>query len=86
MSTASLLTPNPLPRGDTHFDVSQVLAANVALMRGWNSWSKEELALHSGVSRPIISDIERGERNPRLDTVVQLAFAMNASVEKLLQQ
>lgn len=85
VSTASLLSTEPFPRSATYVDVHHALAVNVRLVRAWLAWSQEELSQHSGVSRSMISHIERGERNPLLDTLVRLAVAMNTSVERLLQ-
>ena len=46
--------------------------------------SQEELANLVGLSRPHVSVLERGLDLPRLDTVLRLAAATNASVRALL--
>ncbi|KAB1647246.1 MULTISPECIES: helix-turn-helix domain-containing protein [unclassified Pseudoclavibacter] len=41
---------------------------------GWTS--QEAFALHAGLDRTYVSGIERGRRNPTLDTIVKLAQAL----------
>ncbi|WP_370655092.1 helix-turn-helix domain-containing protein [Hydrogenophaga sp.] len=86
VSTESLLTLEPVPRSSEHLDVQVVLATNLKMARNWHSWTQAELERQSGVPRSVIGHIERGGRNPHLDTVVRLAVAMSFSVESLLQR
>jgi transcriptional regulator with XRE-family HTH domain len=46
--------------------------------------TQPNLAELSGVPRSQISIIENGRRNPRLDTVLSLATALEVSVESLI--
>lgn len=85
VSTESLLTHEPVPRSSEHVDVQVVLASNLKIAREWHAWTQVELERQSGVNRSVIAHIERGGRNPLLDTVVRLAVAMKFSVESLLQ-
>ena len=48
--------------------------------------SQEELAGRSGLHRTYISDVERGTRNPSLESIRRLAVALELSVSALLQR
>ncbi len=54
--------------------MSAVRAANSALRKS-QGWSQEDLAAHAEVHRTYIGGIERGERNPTLETIHKLARA-----------
>src|SRR3979409_242689 len=45
--------------------------------------SQEELAGRAGLHRTYVSDIERGARNPSLESIDKLARALKISVAKL---
>lgn len=47
-------------------------------------WSQELLASYAGVHPTEVSRLERGIREPRLSTVVQVAAALDIPVERLL--
>jgi transcriptional regulator with XRE-family HTH domain len=59
------------------------LAINVNRIRNAIGLSQEELASKAGMRQPSISKIERGESNPRLDTIVRIATALGVGVEAL---
>jgi transcriptional regulator with XRE-family HTH domain len=48
--------------------------------------SMEQLAAKSGLSQPMISYVERGLRNPTLDTLLRIAAALDIDLSKLLEQ
>jgi len=48
--------------------------------------SQEELAHRSGLHRTYVSDLERGSRNPSIDSIEKLARALQISVSKLFEQ
>lgn len=58
---------------------------NLARQRQRASLSQEALAFPAGLHRTEIGLLERGERCPRIDTVVKLAAALNASVDDLIE-
>jgi transcriptional regulator with XRE-family HTH domain len=62
-----------------------ILAGNLKLYRGRRSWSQAELAEKSGLSVVYLSDIERGNKWPYLDTLVKLADALEMEVFELLK-
>lgn len=45
--------------------------------------SQEELALRSNISEKTIGEIERGETNPKLDTLLMIAKGLNTSLKDL---
>src|ERR1700693_6113638 len=48
--------------------------------------SQEELAHRADLHRTYVSDLERGARNPSMDTIEKLAGAFQLSVSTLLEQ
>ena len=48
--------------------------------------SQGELAFRAGLHRTYISDLERGARNPSVESIEKLAAALQISVAKLFEQ
>ena len=61
------------------------LGKRVRARRTELSWTQERLAQEIGVSTSFIGHIERGSRKASIDTLVQLANAMQISVDTLLK-
>ena len=59
-------------------------AQNVRTARREKGMSQENLAVASGLHRTEISLLERGERQPRLTTIVKLARALEVVPAQLL--
>jgi transcriptional regulator with XRE-family HTH domain len=49
-------------------------------------WTFDELAARSGVSRRLLVQIEQGEANPSLTTLLKLADALGVTLTDLVQQ
>ncbi len=64
--------------------LDQRLAARLQAEREQRGWSVAELAAKSGVSRAMISKIERGEANPTASLLVKLAAAFGLPLSLLL--
>jgi transcriptional regulator with XRE-family HTH domain len=62
-----------------------ILAGNLKLYRGRRNWSQADLAEKSNLSVVYLSDIERGNKWPYLDTLVKLAEAFEMEVFELLR-
>ncbi|MDR3123780.1 MAG: helix-turn-helix domain-containing protein [Treponema sp.] len=65
--------------------VRAILAGNLKLYRGRRNWSQADLAEKSDLSVVYLSDIERGNKWPYLDTLVKLAAAFEMEVFELLK-
>ena len=48
--------------------------------------SQGELAERAGLHRTYVSDLERGERNPSIQSIEKLARALHVSVAKLFER
>lgn len=66
--------------------VKQIMCLqNLVKIRKEKGWSREKLAVESGVSYNTIVKIEYGSiKNPKIDTVVKLAKALAVKVDDLL--
>jgi transcriptional regulator with XRE-family HTH domain len=65
--------------------VRQTLAKNIKLFRNRRNWSQADLAEQAGLSVVYLSDIERGNKWPYLDTMIKLATAFKIEVYELLK-
>lgn len=59
------------------------LAINVHRLRAALDLSQEDVARRAGMRQPAVSKIERGDSNPRLDTLSRLARALGVEVDAL---
>lgn len=64
--------------------VSRSLAEAVRRLRTGRSWTLDELAARSGVSRRLVVQIEQGEANPSIGTLLRLADALDATLTDLV--
>jgi transcriptional regulator with XRE-family HTH domain len=60
------------------------IAARILAERGSRGWSLEELAQRSGVSRAMISKVERGESSPTAALLGRLSSAFGLTLSQLL--
>lgn len=65
-------------------DPPHVLASNVYRLRKDRGLTQEQLAEAVGVRQPRIAEVERGDANPRLDTLAKLAYALGVPPFALL--
>jgi transcriptional regulator with XRE-family HTH domain len=70
---------------DTDF-ASQVLCKRVIELRKKNKLTLNQLASMSGVSRSMLSQIERGQANPTLAVTFRIAQAFGMSIGELVEQ
>jgi transcriptional regulator with XRE-family HTH domain len=68
----------------SHENVAAALAARVRAARGERRWTLDELAARSTVSRRLLVQIEHGEANPSLATLLKLAAALGITLTELV--
>ena len=66
-------------------EVRATLARNIKEFRRRMNWSQADLAEKAGISIVYLSDIERSNKWPYLDILVQLANALKVEVHELLK-
>jgi transcriptional regulator with XRE-family HTH domain len=66
-------------------DLRQALGARFRLLRQQRRLSQETLAERAGLHWTYVSGIERGRRNPGLNTLGELARALRVSLPQLLE-
>lgn len=74
--------PTPEPDRDPRL---RAFGDRVRLLRQKYGWSQEALAEAAGLHRNHLGRIERGEQNPSLTVVIDVAAALDVPVEKLLR-
>lgn len=65
--------------------INEDLGRRVKKLRGDRGWSLEELASASGVSRSMLSEIERERANPTLSVTYRIARAFGLSLQDLIE-
>jgi len=66
--------------------VGQTLCRRVRELRHKRNWTLEQMAAASGVSRSMLSEIERGAANPTLAVAYRIAQALGLSLGELVEQ
>lgn len=64
--------------------VAKRFGENLARIRREADMSQEELGVRASVHRTEISQLERGLRVPRIDTLVKIAASLEVSADELL--
>jgi transcriptional regulator with XRE-family HTH domain len=67
------------------FDLAAIFGDNLARERRRAGFSQDELSARASVHRTEISQVERGLRIPRLDTVARLCGSLEVSPERLFE-
>lgn len=65
--------------------IGQMLCARVKDLRRKRGWTLEEMSAACGVSRSMLSDIERGRANPTLAVAYRIAQAFGMSLGELVE-
>jgi len=65
-------------------ELTNVFARNLRRRRQELGLTQEQLAERTGISAPDISDMERGERPPKLSTIARIAEGLTLSPSHLL--
>ena len=69
-----------------HDTPGAVVGHHVRVLRGQRGLSLAELGARAGVSRTTVHDIERGESNPRLETLYAIATALSVGLADLIAE
>ena len=76
----------PNPSAMSAEDVSRTVCQRIGQLRQDSGWSLDVLSRASGVSRSMLSQIEREQANPTLAVTVKIAAAFGLSVAELIEQ
>jgi transcriptional regulator with XRE-family HTH domain len=74
-----------VPIAATADAINEDLGRRVKKLRGDHGWSLEDLASASGVSRSMLSEIERKRANPTLSVTYRIARAFGLSLQDLIE-
>jgi len=66
-------------------DLKTLLGMSIKTQRASLGISQEELAHRAGLHRTYVSDLERGARNPSIESIEKLAGALQVSVSNLFE-
>ncbi|WP_026440705.1 helix-turn-helix domain-containing protein [Acidocella facilis] len=66
-------------------DMRQLVGRNFARLRKARGLTQEEVEARSGVSQQYLSSLERGQRNPTVITLYELARVLDVTVGDLVQ-
>lgn len=66
-------------------DINKVIGLNVQMIRNKQNLSLSQLAEKTGLSKAAISQIEKGNANPTINTIWKLASALHVSYSSILE-
>lgn len=66
-------------------DAKEIFGHNVRRARKAAGLSQEDLAFQAGLARSYMSDVERGQRNPTVKVIGQIAAALKVSAALLVE-
>jgi transcriptional regulator with XRE-family HTH domain len=73
-----------MPEKQSPEAINENLGKRVKKLRGDRAWSLEELATTSGVSKSMLSEIEREKANPTLTVTFRIARAFGLTLQELI--
>ena len=77
---------HPSVRDLAHTDLSEAFGRILRTHRVAAGLSQDELAYQAGLTRNYVSLLERGQRNPTLNTMFALASALDTTLQALLSE
>lgn len=75
-----------MPKNNIIDPLSRLLCEKVKTLRKSQDWTLEELSAASGVSRSMLSQIERGKANPTLAVACRIAHAFGITIGELVEE
>jgi transcriptional regulator with XRE-family HTH domain len=85
MKSTSAKPPSGKPPAEPADAINRHLGGRVKHLRATRGWSLESLANASGVSRSMLSQIEREQANPTLAVTLRIARAFGLTLGELLE-
>jgi XRE family transcriptional regulator, regulator of sulfur utilization len=87
MTVAKARSRSKEPQGDPRWEAfdSAVIGTRVKALREASSLSLRDLAERSGVSAPMLSQVERGETSPTLTVAARIASGLDLRLSQLLR-
>ena len=73
-----------MPRRSQHYKEYTELGLRVRSLRQARKWTQAELADYAGLSPSYLAEVERGGRNPSMETILNLAAALDVSAGYLV--
>ena len=73
-----------MPRRSQHNKEYTELGLRVRSLRQSRKWTQAELAEYAGLSPSYLAEVERGGRNPSMETILNLAAALDVSAGYLV--
>lgn len=67
------------------WDLGRIIAMNLKQLRTERSLTLGQLAKESGVSKAILSDMEKGESNPTINTIIKVSKGLNVPYSRLME-
>ena len=64
-------------------DIKVQFGMRLRYLREQKRWTQETLSFESGINKNYISDLENGRRNPTLEVMEKLAYALGITVSEL---
>lgn len=66
-------------------NLNKAFGLTLTKLRKERDWTQEHLGFESDLTRTYISLLERGERSPTLNTISQLATALDVDAEEMVK-
>src|SRR5213596_3048897 len=85
MATSTRRSKPAAPLPDPADPLHRLLCGRVRELRKKRNWTLEQLAAASGVSRSMLSEIERGNANPTLAVAFRVAQAFSMTLGDLVE-
>jgi transcriptional regulator with XRE-family HTH domain len=85
LTVATKAHPEPAPEPVAEAGIGQMLCSRVLDLRKKKRWTLEEMSAACGVSRSMLSEIERGRANPTLAVAYRIAQAFGMSLGELVE-
>ncbi|WP_424768066.1 helix-turn-helix domain-containing protein [Paenibacillus sp. sgz302251] len=65
-------------------EIAGLIGENIRSLRKKRGLSQEQLALRADINASYMGQVERGEKNPTIDVLSKIAFALQIPIEQLV--